>query len=391
MIWPMEPSADGSPRLPRHFPTLDGIRGLAIVLVVSHQLNRLVGNDLLTRLADHVLVGGWAGVQLFFVLSGFLISGILLDSRESPDYFRNFYIRRALRIFPIYYFALLLFIVALPALGIVPLAWHENQLPLWLYYSNWPPYAGGTALLPHFWSLAVEEQFYLVWPLLVHSRSPRALLRLCAVLAVASLLARVAMVAAGIGSEAIYMNSFSRLDALVAGSAVAAMLRVPGWLPRMMALMRPRSLLPLCILGAVVFEMAFGYKSHQPSGQTIGYTLLSVMFALLILAAACSDAAGGRPGTWARLLQSAMLRSVAKYSYGMYIFHKPMSDLLGDPLLKSLGYSEGLSLPEQVMYLMVGDGCVFVVGMLSYWMVERHFLRLRPRFGRAPNAQRGSS
>ena len=386
----MERINDGSSSPPSYLPTLDGVRGIAIALVVAHQLNHLGGHDIATRIADHLLVGGWAGVQLFFVLSGFLITGILLDSRESPDYYRTFYIRRALRIFPIYYIALLLLVVLLPALGVVPPAWREHQLWLWLYLSNWTlPFVGPP--LPHFWSLAVEEQFYLLWPLLVHSRPPRALLRLCGVLAVLSVIARVAMVAAEAPPLVIYMNSFSRLDALIAGAAVAALLRMPGWLPRLTRSVRPRVFLPVFALGAIAFEMAFAYHAMDPFGQVVGYSVMSAIFALVILAAACADAEGGRPGALSRFLASGPMRALGKYSYGMYIFHKPMSDLIGDPVLKSLGYAGGLSFGGQVVYLVVADSIIFVAGMLSYWLIERHFLALKRHFERGPRAQRESS
>jgi peptidoglycan/LPS O-acetylase OafA/YrhL len=383
----MERSIDGTSSLPAHFPTLDGLRGVAIVLVVSHQLNRLTVQDLLTWLADHVLVGGWTGVQLFFVLSGFLISGILLDSRDSPSYYRTFYIRRVLRIFPIYYGALLLFVIVLPGLGILPPAWRDHQIWLWIYLSNWSPYIW-TATLSHFWSLAVEEQFYLLWPLLVHSRTPRELLRLCAGLAVVSLLARVAMVVAGVPTLSIYENSIARLDALVAGGAVAALLRMPGWLPRIMRTARPRFCLPVFCLGAMGLVTLLAYRAQDPFGQTVGYSLLSMMFALVIMAAACSDAAGDPPGACARLLRSAPMRALGKYSYAMYIFHKPMSDLLGDPLLKALGYPDRLPPLAQMAYLVAADTAVLIVGMLSYWLVERHFLRLKRRFAAEPEPKR---
>jgi peptidoglycan/LPS O-acetylase OafA/YrhL len=383
----MDITAEAPARLPARFPTLDGLRGIAIVLVISHQFNRLVGSDLPTRIADHVLGGGWTGVQLFFVLSGFLITGVLLDGRGSPHYFGNFYMRRALRIFPIYYAALLLFVIGLPALGILPPEWRERQFALWLYVSNWP--FGESKVLPHFWSLAVEEQFYLFWPLVVYWRGPRAMLRVCLVLAGVSLLARVAMVADAMAPLAIYENSLSRMDALVAGGAVAALLRMPGWLPRIRE-SRLHARLPILLLAALALEIVLAFKQYDPLGQTIGYSLLSALFAVLILAAACGDADGGDRSACARFLRSAPLRALGKYSYGMYIFHKPMSDLLGDPLLASLGYAGGLPLGPQVLYLIVVNTSIFLVGMLSYGLFERHFLALKPRFAPRSPSQRES-
>ena len=161
-----------------HLPGLDGIRGLAILMVMfSHFI--VVGKNLdpLSPFG-RFLHSGYLGVDLFFVLSGFLITGILIDSKITPNYFRVFYMRRALRIFPLYY--LLLAVSWLTVVFITPqdkplLTGVDSMAWFWLYASNigmavkgdWlnsPTWVG----LGHFWSLAVEEQFYLVWPLLVY-------------------------------------------------------------------------------------------------------------------------------------------------------------------------------------------------------------------------------
>lgn len=141
-------------------PSLDGLRGLAIALVILYHLN---------------LVGfGWVGVQLFFVLSGFLITRLLLALREQPSlgsYLKIFYGRRALRIFPVYYLYLLLLLLlwwALPTAQQGPVA--EQWRYAASYTSNWLGMTGGhqkTYFLDHFWSLPIEEQFYLFWPLLL--------------------------------------------------------------------------------------------------------------------------------------------------------------------------------------------------------------------------------
>jgi peptidoglycan/LPS O-acetylase OafA/YrhL len=184
-----------------HIPALDGLRGLAIIAVVWHN-SALTGSGAgMSELAKFISLFanmGWVGVQLFFVLSGFLITGILLDEKGAPRQLHNFYMRRVLRIFPLYYAVLLVAFIVLPALGDRP-AWSvankSNEIWYWLYLVNWDiPIEGGGGGLSHFWSLAVEEQFYLLWPLAVIALSRSALSRLCLVLIVSAPLARAALI-----------------------------------------------------------------------------------------------------------------------------------------------------------------------------------------------------
>ena len=159
-----------------HIPALDGIRGLAILLVLLCHFP-LYGDMQPTIFIDKLFYAmtraGWCGVDLFFVLSGFLITGILYDAKGSRFFFRNFYMRRCLRIFPLYYGVLAVFFVIVPF--VLPLGRNyelflKDQAWYWSYLTNikiaiegWPKFYA----LAHFWSLAVEEQFYFVWPFVV--------------------------------------------------------------------------------------------------------------------------------------------------------------------------------------------------------------------------------
>lgn len=177
----------------RYIPELDGLRGIAILMVVAFHCSIV-----LTLVAGPVkqmralFVPGWTGVDLFLVLSGFLITGILLESKGSPSYFRRFYLRRVLRIFPVYYVALL---VCLGLLGSVLI---PESLRLWnvyltygLHLSNWLSLGGlEIPALNHFWSLALEEQFYLCWPLAVLLLSRKGLGWACLALIVSAPMVR---------------------------------------------------------------------------------------------------------------------------------------------------------------------------------------------------------
>jgi len=152
-------------------PALDGIRGLAILMVMLfHYGGNLERTNPIGRLVGGLFSFGWSGVDLFFVLSGFLITGILLDSRNAENYFSSFYARRVLRIFPAYYVSLALLLLILPMLDPpLRLSLPSDQWMYVFYAQNWVGIFDypGRGLLTPYWSLAVEEQFYLVWPLVV--------------------------------------------------------------------------------------------------------------------------------------------------------------------------------------------------------------------------------
>src|SRR5579872_870197 len=157
-----ESAADPMPALlGGRIPALDGVRGLAIVLVLLHQFNLMdAGAGFAARLWTLLVEPGWIGVQLFFVLSGFLITGILIDAKERPGFFRRFFGRRVRRIFPLYYAVLVLVFVVLPALGISR-EWTGqagSRIWYWLYLQSWPipalQHGRGAGLLGHTWSLA---------------------------------------------------------------------------------------------------------------------------------------------------------------------------------------------------------------------------------------------
>jgi peptidoglycan/LPS O-acetylase OafA/YrhL len=367
--------------LPAHLPALDGLRGVAILLVAVHMLSTLeVAHGLPAAVLSFVVVRGWVGVQLFFVLSGFLITGILLDTQSADNGLSAFFARRLLRIFPLYYLVLIVAFVILPAFGpLTPALAHDraHQVWLWTYLSNWTlPYEAGSRAFPHFWSLAVEEQFYLVWPFLVRSRTPASCLKLCLVVALISLATRVGFVVGHLGSGAIYTFSVTRMDALALGGAAAAALRIPAIASQLFARRRQLWVASFAVaVGGAVLTRGFGQRSVV--SDTVGYTFLAVCFALVTLAAAIADAA-----QVARLpvLRSRLLRTFGKYSYAIYVFHKPLHDFVGVPLLAHFGLDFSRSVAGTIVYVICGLAVSYAAAVVSYYIFERHFLRLKAYF-----------
>jgi peptidoglycan/LPS O-acetylase OafA/YrhL len=214
-----------SEKVREKIPQLDALRGIAILLVIAHNATLHYGT---TSYLHPLFDRGWMGVDLFFVLSGFLISGILLDTKESPNYFKNFYARRVLRIWPLYYCLLAFMFVVLPrASASQGAAIFAKSSPWWAYpffLQNFllPLSTDAAGPLGVTWSLAIEEQFYLVWPIIVRFLSKRQV----AILAIAEIASspflRYFLAAHHIH---IYANFFCRLDGLMLGAFLAALVR----------------------------------------------------------------------------------------------------------------------------------------------------------------------
>ena len=369
--------------VPGHLPALDGVRGVAIGLVLAHNLDIISGRQsLIGHLTDLAVNEGWVGVQLFFVLSGFLITGILLDSRAATNYYGAFFARRFLRIFPLYYATLFVAFVLLPRLTAHPPDGH-HQIWLWCYLSNWRGLIpGAPPEFPHFWSLAVEEQFYLIWPFVVRRLSARRLLRLCAGLMILAFAVRVVMRQLRSGPEPVYQWTICRVDALAAGAAVAVMLRLRELRA---ALERHGRAIRLgawgLLLGGAVATHAFPRTIER--GQTLGYTLLALVFAALVVIAARGDLR--RDGRWgtrlACALRAAPLRSMGKYSYGMYVFHMPIHFFLRDHVSGWAIHRFGkIGVMVDLAYLLGGGAVTFLAAFLSYHLLEKHFLALKRWF-----------
>lgn len=366
-----------------HVPALDGIRGAAILLVVifhSVLFSHVRPTTAVDRLFVRVAETGWIGVDLFFVLSGFLITGILDDAKGGRQYFRNFYARRVLRIFPLYYGFLCVLFFLLPPLApdgyFAPLV--KDQVWYWTYLTNVSVATRGWTPVPdanHFWSLAVEEQFYLIWPWVVFALSRRALMRTCLALVGASLAVRVALHATGSALAATVLTP-ARMDGLAIGAFIALATREPGGLARLRPWVRTTTLGSAAVL-TVLFFGRHGLRTIDPAVSTVGYTLLALLFGATLVATLAAAPGGGL----ARVFAHRSLQAFGRYSYAQYVFHLPI--IFWIHRRSSFAFVPRLAdsnLPGQLLFTVLAIGLSLGAAIVSWHLYEARFLKLKTLF-----------
>jgi peptidoglycan/LPS O-acetylase OafA/YrhL len=355
-----------------HIPALDGLRGLAIVLVIIfHFTVHQRGADGIRRVILHAGNAGWIGVDLFFVLSGFLITSILLDAKGTQGYFRNFYMRRVLRIFPLYYGTLLVAFVLVPLFHQVAV---KNQWALWVYLANFFP-ARDSAFI-HFWSLAVEEQFYLVWPAIVLLLGRRGLIGVCIAVIATALACRVYRVDARLNTELTYYMIHCRMDSLAVGALLAVLARGKGGMAALATPAKVTMGVSLLLLGGIyVYNHGyFGYDDRRV--QTVGYTLLALFFgSLLVLTVLAS------PRTMlARAFSTPVMRFFGKYSYGIYVIHGLLHPWIKHQFPPEAMPKGGLFFAAVAGRIVIGTAISVAAAVLIWHIYEKHFLKLKRFF-----------
>lgn len=361
----------------KKIPALDGVRGIAILMVMMCHLvsgaNVIPHRFSALRFAMYF---GWSGVDLFFVLSGFLITGILIDTRDSPNRASRFYARRILRIFPLYYFALAVAIIAVPLVG---QQWLLDLYPTvrgWLSYlfyvqNWWMPHMEPThGLVGQFWSLAVEEQFYLVWPMVVWSTPRRYTWAVCLIGMVAAFVLRkhLMRVVDHPWSPIILMGTATRMDSLLSGALCAVIVRdYRRWL----------KLVPYVatcgICGMLYIMIAKGEAySRDAYTQTYGYTFLALAYSGLVVVA--SEARG--TSLVSRLLSVRPLRLMGKYSYGIYVYHGIVIALATRWFQNRSWF--GRELAPSVLFCLFAGSVSVLIAAISYELFEKYFIRMKP-------------
>jgi peptidoglycan/LPS O-acetylase OafA/YrhL len=380
----------------RRVPAIDGLRGVAILSVVlfhSFLSTRTLG----VRTIDRVFEIGLGIVQpvaidLFFTMSGYLITSILDGTRDADHPLRTFYVRRALRIVPLYYAFLLGVVIFLPSLPSTIIGAPGSIVWQFGFMTNIALDLGGNravgALFPHFWTLAVEEQFYLLWPLLILFQPARRNLKACLVVLALSLVTRTVM---AFGSSfhlfllpfdhkdsilSILVFTPAHLDGLAIGAIAALLERQNPELLKKMA----RKSIPVAIAGMVVTILIVVSPPSRDALAPAAWVsampfFSSVFFAGIIALTAMGETATPRWMTW------PPLTSVARYSYGMYAFHIPLITLLFYfHFVRQQVAIRGYDIPYRMFFFVVIASISYGLGFLSWHLYEKHFLKLAPRY-----------
>lgn len=364
--------------------SLEGLRAIAILLVLLSHFTP--GRDTTAGISSiifKVASIGWSGVDLFFALSGYLITTILWNYKYSGKKLSHFWARRALRIIPIYFISLaFVFLIAPHLFGLGRHAGILEQIPYWLYVNNYVfPYENTWFTTAAFWSLALEMQFYVVWPIVICRSSPRRLFWICITLLFSSLAGRLFLVANGAEWSTTYMWLPWRMDGLIAGSLVATWLRDST---RDKVRTRKSYVFAAIISGFfILYVVWFDFGSSvfkEPENWKIASfriilpTILSLFFSSLIILALSEN-------IFSKILDVNFLKPISLYSYGLYIIHSlliPTFELYIHPekLARWLGPGD----PAIYAYFIICSSISFALAALSYELIEKRFLSFKSRF-----------
>jgi peptidoglycan/LPS O-acetylase OafA/YrhL len=372
-------------------PELDGLRGMAIFLVMAGHYAVTIEGSHIGSILRASLNLSWTGVDLFFVLSGFLIGGILLDHRESPSYFRTFYTRRFFRIVPVYYAWISIYIL-LVTLGAAFLRAHARTgtfqtfdrgiLSHFLFLQNFGYPLTSTlsyAWLAAMWSLAVEEQFYLVSPLLVRFVSLRSLTWVLAIVICCAPLLRILgrigyLPFLGSGNVP-YQAMPCRADALALGMLAALFWRDPqarSWLSA-----NTKKLYGAfgVLLAGVAILWRWFPNFVSLGEETIGYTWIALFYTVVLLLSLLSSS-----GPIARVARMGWLRELGKLSYCIYIIHVAV----GFFCFRIWHTTVGLSFTHDLAITLLAVGITYTIAKLSWIFFEHPLLRRGHRYSYAP-------
>lgn len=373
---------DGTTHAQRYLE-LDGLRGVAIALVlVWHYVvcQIEVPRGSMFALPMKLLQATWSGVDLFFVLSGFLVATILLQPAPARRLVGTFYLRRACRILPLYLVLLALFFILAPRVGGASAWLFATPMPPWSYATLTQNFSMGAAetfganFMGATWSLAVEEQFYLLLPLLIVGVPRRFLPAVLLALVASAPVARFAV--QGLGA---YVYPFCRTDSVLIGALCALAVRHPAWTHRHAQLQRP---LATAVQAFLLVFVAFSLMNKFKTGGIASHVILGVGYGAVLLFVLHRMGTPQIAG-----LRSAPLVWLGRRSYAVYLFHQPISGLIhgafgdGTPHIVSAA-TASLTLASVVV--------VVVLAEVSFHVIEAPFLALGRRFSYSASPAHGT-
>lgn len=367
--------------------TLEGIRGLAILLVLFHHtLVLFTGLNVKNQFEHQILLWGYgaaAGVDLFFILSGFLITRLLLKAKGFKNYFKNFYIRRTLRIFPLYYLYLCFAFFVLPAF---PKFFYPPFMDLsdsgwyWAYLSNFRMFFDKTIptyYLSHTWSLAIEEQFYLFWPFIIAVFPVKTLKKVLPLIIILSALVRFYIEGTGATAWQTRIFTFGRLDILALGGFLAILYEEKFFDPAKSMKIK------MTAAAACFFLMsALSYVPNVYTGLKESFFALkaSVFFTALMLFALASS----EKSITHKILSFKLFTLFGKYSYSIYLFHMAVGLAIYRFMVSGLvTLLQSAPLIWTAVFLLV-SGISFGTALVTYHLFEFHFLKLKNKLAPTP-------
>ena len=374
---------------------LDGMRGIATILVISYHIFKR-GDYFTTNAILHFITSltlyGWYALDTFFVLSGFLITGILLRTRDEKHYFKNFYVRRSLRVFPLYYFVLALILLLMPVLDPDYVSQIPKSLPYYLFYQqNWFHFmtsVTGTEHLSVTWSLAIEEQFYLLFPFLVFYTRKETLAKIAGAIIGVSILARILSVFLWTDvaqmTNFYFYNTFTRFEEISFGILIAIAFTYPQWKAKLSKIAMPVFLItyPALLIAEVITSREIGIP-HPAYGNVpltvIGYTMASIFASALIIVLTTHD----RTTFIRRFFRNKILTFFGDHSYSIYLFHMPVGLTMLDFMWRS-GYR---GWPFYFIYIGVTIGITIFISTLTWNFLEKPMLNLKKYFDYKEPAQ----
>jgi peptidoglycan/LPS O-acetylase OafA/YrhL len=348
----------------KYIPHLDGLRGIAVLAVIVSHFFKFI----------YIFNIGWVGVDLFFVLSGFLITTNLYASKTENHYFYNFYIKRFLRIFPVYYLILILLFIIYPLLHLDIVKEYaylqKNQAWFWVYMQNWlfsikgwPP----TILLSHFWSLAIEEQYYIVWPFIVLSLSARNISIVCILLFCTSMLLRYIFPELPFA----YMSTITRLEGLTFGAFIAVAVA-----PNLALFEKYKYILFGYFIVVAVFYFHIGLPVLVTNSKMAraGYSIWPAIFGLILIFSFFP-----KSGRLRWFLQRRFLIYTGRISYGLYCYSMILFVIGKDYFMDFLKPYAGNALLSKTVTGFVFVFLSYATAHASYHLFEKRLLKLKSK------------